>query len=127
LARMEADGSAVRADGLRTAAAETFRQASDASRANPANWLLVYDLLADVSACLEQIENPSRTRYRPTRYWDGELDSPAFTALHMLYIAEMQSSGGSSDPGSSINTFDSGGGGGFGGGDSGGGGASSGY
>ena len=138
ITRMEADGVPYRAEGLLRAAAETFGQALDASRQSPVNWLLVYDLLADVSACLDQIENPSRTRYRPTRYWAGDIDSPAFTALDMLYVAEMQSSsggGGGFDTGSSGGGFDSGSssgggfdsGGSFGGGDSGGGGSSSDY
>jgi uncharacterized protein len=137
ITRMEADGVPNRAEGLLRAAAETFGQALDASRQLPVNWLFVYDLLADVSACLEQIENPSRTRYRPTRYWAGDVDSPAFNALDMLYLSEMQSSGGGSgfDAGSSGGSFDSGSGGGggfdsggsFGGGDSGGGGSSSDY
>ncbi|HKE22448.1 MAG TPA: hypothetical protein VKB88_08665, partial [Bryobacteraceae bacterium] len=100
-----------------------------------ANWLLVYDLLADVVECLERIENPSRERYQPVRYWAGDFDSPAETALEMMYVAQSQG-GGSWASASSGGGFDSGGGGagggfdtsgGFGGGDSGGGGSSSGY
>jgi hypothetical protein len=79
LTRMEAErepGSSERA--LPAAAVETYKQALQESQKQPSNWLLVYDLLADVSECLEQIENPSmRTPYRPARYWSGDIDSPA--------------------------------------------------
>jgi hypothetical protein len=107
------------------------------SQRQPANWLLVYDLLADVVECVERIENPSRTRYQPVRYWAGDFNSPAATALEMMYVPQMESQGGCSwVSDSSSGGFDSGGGGdgggfdtsgGFGGGDSGGGGSSSGY
>jgi hypothetical protein len=136
LTRMEAAGVPGSAEGLLRAAGETYGQALTESQRNPANWLLVYDLLSDVAACLEQIENPSRTRYRPVRYWGGDFDSPAVTAMEMMYVSQMQSQGGGFDSGSSGGGgFDSGGGGGggsdsggdFGGGDSGGGGSSSDY
>lgn len=138
LVRMEASGVPESAEGLLRAAADTYGQAQQESRLSPANWLLVYDLLSDVGACLDQIENPSRTRYRPVRYWGGQFDSPAVTAMEMMYISQMQSQGGSSDGGFDLgggggggdsggggSGFDSGGG--FGGGDSGGGGSSSDY
>ena len=129
LTRIEAEGVPGSAEGLLRAAAETYGQALKESQRQPANWLLVYDLLADVVECLERIENPSRARYQPVRYWTGDFNSPAVTALEMMYVA--QSQGGASSSGG----FDSGGGGGagfdtsggFGGGDSGGGGSSSGY
>jgi uncharacterized membrane protein YgcG len=138
LVRMEAGGVPDSAEGLLRAAADTLEQARQESQSRPANWLLVYDLLADVDACLDQIENPRRARYRPVRYWDGDIESPAQVAMEAMYISQMQASGGGSwDSGSSGGGFDSGssggGGGGFdsggsfGGGDSGGGGASSDY
>ena len=134
LTRMEAEGVPGSAEGLLRAAAETYGQALQESRRQPANWLLVYDLLADVGECLERIENPSRARYQPVRYWTGDFNSPAETALEMMYVAQSQGSGGWVSA-SSSDGFDSGGGGGggfdtsggFGGGDSGGGGSSSGY
>jgi uncharacterized protein len=132
LVSMEADGVPDRAEGLLRAAADTYEQAQRESRLEPANWLLVYDLLADVDACLDQIENPTRMRYQPVRYWGGTYDSPAFNAMEMAYIASQQSqsdSGGSGmfDSGSSSSDsgFDSSGS--FGGGDSGGSGSSSDY
>jgi uncharacterized membrane protein YgcG len=124
------------------AAAETYNQALAESKRSPANWLLIYDLLADVVACLQQIANPSmRTGYRPVRYWDGDLVSPAAAALALMYASSSSASGGSWDSGSAGGSDFSGGGsdfggsgggdsgdsGGFGGGDSGGGGASSDY
>ena len=134
LTRMEAEGVPGSAEGLLRAAAETYVQALQESRRQPANWLLVYDLLADVGEWLERIENPSRARYQPVRYWTGDFNSPAETALEMMYVAQSQGSGGWVSA-SSSDGFDSGGGGGggfdtsggFGGGDSGGGGSSSGY
>jgi len=135
LTRMEVEGVPGSAEGLLRAASETYGQALQESRREPANWLLVYDLLADVVECLERIENPSRERYQPVRYWAGDFDSPAETALEMMYVAQSQG-GGSWASASSGGGFDSGGGGagggfdtsgGFGGGDSGGGGSSSGY
>lgn len=135
LTRMEAEGVPGSAEGLLRAAAETYGQALQESRRQPANWLLVYDLLADVGECLERIENPSRARYQPVRYWTGDFNSPAETALEMMYVAQAQG-GGSWVSASSSGGFDSGGGGGgggfdtsggFGGGDSGGGGSSSEY
>jgi uncharacterized membrane protein YgcG len=135
LTRMEAEGVPGSAEGLLRAAAETYGQALQETRRQPANWLLVYDLLADVGECLERIENPSRARYQPVRYWTGDFNSPAETALEMMYVAQSQG-GGSWVSASSSGGFDSGGGGGgggfdtsggFGGGDSGGGGSSSGY
>ncbi|HKA01957.1 MAG TPA: hypothetical protein VKE70_35850, partial [Candidatus Solibacter sp.] len=134
ITRLEAEGP-IRGDGLLAAAAETYAQAAEEARRRPANWLLVYDLLSDVAACLDQVENPTRMRYRPVRYWATD-DSAAFLALQAM---QMQSQGSQFDSGSSsAGSFDSGGGGGgggggfdsgggFGGGDSGGGGASSGY
>jgi uncharacterized membrane protein YgcG len=132
LTRMEAEGVPGSAEGLLRAAAATYGQALQESLRQPANWLLVYDLLADVGECLERIENPSRARYQPVRYWTGDFNSPAGTALEMMYVAQSQDGGISA---SSSGGFDSGGGGGggfdtsggFGGGDSGGGGSSSGY
>jgi uncharacterized membrane protein YgcG len=136
LVRMEASGVPGSAEGLLRAAADTYQQAQQESRLQPANWLLVYDLLSDVGACLAQIENPSRTRYQPVRYWGSAFDSPAATAMEMMYVSQMQSqdesSGGGFDLGGG-GGGDSGGGGGFdsggdfGGGDSGGGGSSSDY
>jgi uncharacterized protein len=136
LTRMEADGVAGSAEGLLRAAAETYGQALEESQRTPANWLLAYELLADVTACIDQIENPTRTRYRPVRYWDTDIDSPAAVAMEAMYVSQMQSQGGGGggwdssssggfDSGSSGGAFDSGGG--FGGGDSGGGGSSSDY
>jgi hypothetical protein len=134
LTRMDAAGVPGSAEGLLRAAGETYGQALTESQKTPANWLLVYELLTDVSACLDQIENPTRTRYRPVRYWDGDIDSPAQVAMEAMYISRMSSQGGGFDSGSSSDGFDSGGGGGgfdsggdFGGGDSGGGGSSSDY
>src|SRR5262249_25490316 len=109
------------------------------SQKDQPNWLLVYDLLTDVAACLEQIENPSAgRRYQPARYWWGYTDSQAAAAVALMDAASMSrssdgggvsgSSGG--DPGGSGGDSGGGGGGdfgGFGGGDSGGGGASSDY
>jgi uncharacterized protein len=136
LTRMEADGVAGPAEGLLQAAAQTYGQALQESQRTPANWLLAYELLSDVGACLDQIENPTRTRYRPERYWDSDINSPAAVAMEAMYVSQMQSQGGGGggwdssssggfDSGSSGGGFDSGGG--FGGGDSGGGGSSSDY
>jgi uncharacterized protein len=133
ITHLEADGP-IRGDGLLVAAADTYSQAAEESRRRPANWLLVYDLLSDVAACLDQVENPTRMRYRPVRYWATD-DSAAFLALQAM---QMRSQGSQFDSGSSsVGSFDSGAGGGggggfdsgggFGGGDSGGGGASSDY
>jgi uncharacterized membrane protein YgcG len=152
LARMEADGVPSSSEGLLRAAAETYDQALKESQEPQPNWLLVYDLLADVSACLDQIENPAmRTRYRPVRYWYGYVDSPAVEALALTYAAWAAASaaaasfddgpgggasggfGGGGDSGGFSGGGDSGGSGGggdsggFGGGDSSGGGASSDY
>jgi uncharacterized membrane protein YgcG len=150
LVGMEASGVPERAEGLLHAAACTYEQAEQASRLRPPNWLLVYDLLSDVGACLDRIENPSQARYRPVRYWGGQYDSPAFTALDMMYLSQMQLQGGNTgggfdfggggdDSGGGGGGFDFGGGGDdsggggfdssgdFGGGDSGGGGSSSDY
>lgn len=133
LARMEAEGVPAPPGGLFRAAADTYNQALQEIQKQPANWLRVYDLVADVSACLEQIENPvMRTRYRPVRYWYGDVDSPAADVLALMYAAQFaaSSSQGASDEDIGSSAGDSGGGGdsgGFGGGDSGGGGASSDY
>ena len=142
LVRMEAQGVPGDGEGLLRAAAETYNQALAESKRSPANWLLIYDLLADVMACLEQIANPSmRSGYRPVRYWYGAVDSPAAAALAMMYASSAAASGTSWDSGSGSGSDFSGGGsdlggsgggdsgdsGGFGGGDSGGGGASSDY
>src|ERR1051326_5926070 len=142
LVRMEAQGVPGDGEGLLRSAAETYNQALAESKRSPANWLLIYDLLADVVACLQQIANPSmRTGYRPVRYWDGDLVSPAAAALALMYASSSSASGGSWDSGSAGGSDFSGGGrafggsggggfgdsGGFGGGDSGGGGASSDY
>jgi uncharacterized membrane protein YgcG len=153
LARMRAQGLPGSREGLLLAAAETYNQALKESQAQPANWLLVCDLLTDVSACLQEIENPEmRTEYRPVRYWYGDIASPAAVALAALaatYASQAAASpvsilgggssgddsgwfGGGGDSGGSGggDSGGSGGGGdagGFGGGDSGGGGASSDY
>jgi hypothetical protein len=142
LTRMEAAGVPGSSEGLLRAAAETYNQALQLSQERPANWLLVYDLLADVSACLEQIENPvMRTRYQPVRYWYGDVASPAASMLALLYASQAAASSNSSFNGGSnggnsggfsgggdAGGFSGGGdSGGFGGGDSGGGGASSDY
>jgi len=134
LTRLSAQGVPPESEGLLRAAADTYEQARAESAKSPANWLLVGDLLADVAACTEQIENPSRVRYQPVRYWVGYQDSPASDALEMMYAASMSSDSGSSssssDAGWSIGDSGGGGGdsgGGFGGGDSGGGGSSSDY
>ena len=137
LAGMEAEGVPGSAEGLLRAASETYGQALQESRRQPANWLLVYDLLADVGECLERIENPSRARYQPVRYWTGDFNSPAETALAMMYVTQSQGGGGGGgfDTSGGFGGGDSGGGGGggfdtsggFGGGDSGGGGSSLGY
>jgi len=143
LVRLEAEGVPGGSEGLLRAAGETYRQALAASAEVPANWLLVYDLLADVAACIERIENPYSARYRPVRYWQGgAIDSPAAEALALMYAASAASAssaadtssgggwdwggggGGGSDPGGGGGGGDFGG---FGGGDTGGGGASSGY
>ena len=145
LARMEAERMPGSSEGLLpTAAAETYNQALQESQKQPANWLLIYDLLADVSECLEQIENPSmRMPYRPARYWSGDITSPAGAALAMFYASQaalsyaaLSQAAASSDDesfdsgssGAGSGGFSGGGdSGGFGGGDSGGGGASSDY
>jgi uncharacterized membrane protein YgcG len=140
LARTEAERMPGPSEGLLpTAAAETYNQALQESQKQPANWLPIYDLLADVSECLEQIENPSmRMPYRPARYWSGDINSPAGAALAMFYASQAalsqvaaSSDDDSFDSGSSgagSGGFSGGGdSGGFGGGDSGGGGASSDY
>ena len=144
LVRLEAQGIPG-AEGMLRAAAETYHQGLQESQKNPANWLLVYDLLSDVAACLDRIENPSMSgRYQPARSWWGYTASPAADAMALWFAASMaRSSGGGWDSGSiggSDNSSSWGGGGdaggggdsggdfgGFGGGDSGGGGASSDY
>jgi len=144
LVRLEAQGLGA-SGGMLPAASETYNQALQESRRSPANWLLVYDLLTDVAACLQQIENPSMgERYQPARSWWGYSASPAADAMAVLYAATMaeqmrsnRDDGGSWDSGASSwggggdsGGGDSGGGGdfgGFGGGDSGGGGSGSGY
>ncbi len=121
---------------LLRAASETYEQAAGLAAATSPNWLQIYDLLADASACQEHVENPSMRGYVPQRYWRQGDDSMALMALLLLQQQQMQaqqsaataansgfysgSSGGSSGG-------DSGGFGGFGGGDSGGGGSSSSY
>ena len=149
LSRMEAERLPGSSEGmLPTAAMATYNQALRESQKQPANWLLVYDLLADVSECLEQIEKPSmRMPYRPVRYWSGDINSPAGAALAMFYASQAalsQAALSQAAPSSDDESFysgssgassgDSSGGGdsgGFGGGDSGGssggGGASSDY
>ena len=134
LTRMQAEGVPASAEGLLRAAADTYSQALQKSQEQPANWLLVYDLLADILACLERIENPGLAAdYRPQRYWFGDIDSPAADVLVAMFAAQMASSsqGAFADVGSSggdSGGFGGGGdSGGFGGGDSGGGGASSDY
>lgn len=143
LTRMQAAGAPGSSDGLLQAAAATYSQALKASQEQPANWLLVYDLLADVAACLDRIEYPAmRTPYAPVRCWYGGMQSPAADAMALLWASQAAASsggvsfgGGSSgddstgffsggDSGGSSGGGDSGG---FGGGDSGGGGASSDY
>jgi uncharacterized membrane protein YgcG len=132
IARMEAQGVPGWAEGLLQAASDTYKQAVEASRQNPANWLMVRDLLADAAACLDRIENPTRNRYRPVRYWQQDFDTPANLAMLLLYdqMNSQPARGGGidipgvGDSGSSFGGSDFGG---FGGGDSGGGGASSGY
>jgi hypothetical protein len=142
LTRMQAAGAPGSSDGLLQAAAATYSQALKASQEQPANWLLVYDLLADVAACLDRIEYPAmRTPYAPVRCWYGGIQSPAADALALMWASQAASSGGVSFGGGSsgddstgfFSGGDSGGSsgggdsGGFGGGDSGGGGASSDY
>lgn len=76
LVRMQAESAGGASDGLLRAAADTYQQAIEKSKENPANWLLVYDLLADVSACLDRIANPAIGRYTPQRFWGAGIDSP---------------------------------------------------
>jgi len=136
LVSMQAQGVPVGCDGLLQAAGDTYDQAKQESLKTPANWLLVYDLLSDVTGCMEQIENPSRRRYQQVRYWGGYDGSPAQDAMAAMWMASeasessQSSSGGWSDSGGSSggSDFSSGGdSGGFGGGDSGGGGGGSDY
>src|SRR5262249_49366783 len=65
---------------LLEAAGDTFVRATRAAAADPANWLLVYDLLVDTRDCLQCADDPG---FRPpgrVRSWDAsEMDSPAFT------------------------------------------------
>jgi uncharacterized protein len=114
------------------AANDTYARAVTAAAANPANWLLVYDLLMDAQECLECADNPGGfRRMNRTRNWMADdLDSPAL-ALMMMMPSDW---GGGSDVDTSssmdsggLSGGDSGGGGDFGGGDSAGGGASSDY
>jgi uncharacterized protein len=120
-------------DALVQAATETYNKALHESERNPANWLLVYDLMSDVKECIDRVRNPSSGRYRPVRCWAGDFDSPASDALAAMYVeSSSSSSSGSWDSGSSGGDFSSSsssdsGGGGFGGGDSGGGGSSGDY
>ena len=113
------------------AASDTYARAVTAAAANPANWLLVYDLLMDAQECLECADNPGGfRRMNRTRNWmTDNLDSPALALMMMPSVW-----GGGSDVDTSSSTDsgtfsggDSGGGGDFGGGGSGGGGASSDY
>ena len=143
LVRLEGQGVPGGCEGLVNAAAETYNQALSESEKSPANWLLVYDLLADVAACLERIENPAfRVRYQPVRYWGGYAQSPAAEALALMYAASGSAAwqanrdagtgqnGGGSWEGGDAGGDSAGSGddfGGFGGGDSGGAGSSSDY
>src|ERR1022692_2750553 len=83
LARMEAEREPGSSEGeLPSAAVETYNRALQESQKEPANWLLVYVLLTDVSERLAQIENPAmRTPYRPARDSAGKLDPPGPGAL----------------------------------------------
>ena len=102
---------------LLDAAETTLARAERAASLTSPNWLLVYDLLDDVTACLDRIENPRHIhrRSKRDRSWAGSVDySPAWDTM-----VAMDSSGAGG--------FDTGGGGGFGGGDCGGGGASGSY
>ena len=93
LVRMEAEGPPGPAEGLLRAASETYGQAVQKSQEQPANWLLVYDLLADVSVCLDRIENPALgTAYRPVRSWGGDIDSPAADLLAAMYASRAAAS-----------------------------------
>jgi len=67
------------------AASDTYARAVTAAAANPANWLLVYDLLMDAQECLECADNPGGfRRMNRTRNWMADdVDSPAL-ALMML-------------------------------------------
>ena len=67
------------------AATDTYARAATAATANPANWLLVYDLLMDTEECLEYADNPGGfRRMNRTRNWMvDDVDSPAL-ALMML-------------------------------------------
>ena len=113
------------------AASDTYARAVTAAAANPANWLLVYDLLMDAQECLECADNPRGfRRMNRTRNWMADdLDSPA---LALMMMPSVWGGGSAVDTSSSMDSGgfsggDSGGGGDFGGGDSGGGGASSDY
>ncbi len=142
LVRMQAESAGGASDGLLRAAADTYQQAIEKSKENPANWLLVYDLLADVSACLDRIANPAIGRYTPQRFWGAGIDSPAAQLLALMYAQQaaqasqntLWNTGSGSDDAGNFGGGDSGGfsggggdSGGFGGGDSSGGGASSDY
>src|SRR6202035_2298229 len=71
---------------------DTYAQAVKKSKEDPANWLLIYDLLADVSACLERIANPEIGRYRPQRFWDAGMVSPAAQLLAVMYAQQAMAS-----------------------------------
>ena len=113
------------------AASDTYARAVTAAAANPANWLLVYDLLMDAQECLECADNPGGfRRMNRTRNWMADdVDSPA---LELMMMSSVWGGGSDVDTSSSMDSSgfsggDSGGGVDFGGGDSGGGGASSDY
>jgi uncharacterized membrane protein YgcG len=126
------DMSARGEDRLLAAAQETFEKAQDEAAKQPANWLLVYDLLQDAQDCLARIDDPTRGS-RMSRYWPGsETYSPAADLLAALLLAQASSRANdswTSGPPSDSGPSDSGGSdfGGFGGGDSGGGGGSDSY
>ena len=101
------------------AATDTYARAAAAATANPANWLLVYDLLMDTEECLEYADNPGGfRRMNRTRNWMvDDVDSPA---LALMMLQSDWSAG--SDVDTSSSTDSSGfSGGDFSGGDSGGG------
>jgi uncharacterized membrane protein YgcG len=112
------------------AATDTYARAETAAAANPANWLLVYDLLMDAGECLEYADNPGGfRRMNRTRNWMvDDVDSPA---LALMMLQSNWSAGSDVDTSSSMDSsgFSSGdsGGGDSGGGVSDGGGASSDY
>lgn len=104
-----------RAGKLAAAASAAYTRASAAAEANPANWLLVYDLLLDARDCLQCADGRGSYR-RGARYWGASgAESPAYDLL-MTEAASSSSGSSGSDGGAS-----------FGGGDCGGGGASSSY